>query len=370
MSWADETSGEPTPQGHDDGHHQPVEKPAPYVPAYGQMRDNPGPQPVVPAPQPQRPKKRPGAWLVGGLVVAGLCTGLDAYQAGGLPQGWPTTLTRSTVMQVPGLPTPTPPASAGTVVQAAPSARPTPATSPTTPASRSRTNPTPGRESQPTPLGSPAPLLARSDAYSFIGLPDLKQDVVAYDPCRPIHYVTRAANAAPGGQDLINAGFAELSRVTGLVFINDGETLEGPSEQRAAYQPDTYGDRWAPVLVVWSTPEESPGLERQQDGEEIGVNLGYAGSYAVSPSTKDPYVYVTGEMVLNPSVIEEGSVYEGPALASAVIAHELAHLVGLGHVDDQSQLMNTESGYGVQTYADGDRTGLEVLGKGACSPGL
>ncbi|WP_255769144.1 hypothetical protein [Pseudarthrobacter sulfonivorans] len=169
---------------------------------------------------------------------------------------------------------------------------------------------------------------------------------------------------------MINAGFNELSRVTGLQFINDGETLEAPSEQRPMYQPDSYGDRWAPVLVAWSTPEESPKFTRVQEGEKIGDILGFAGSQAVSPSTKDPYVYVTGQVVLNAPALAEGSAVEGPTLTPAAIAHELAHLVGLDHVDDASQLMYPEAGFGVYAYASGDLTGLAALGRGTCSPGL
>ncbi|WP_146069249.1 matrixin family metalloprotease [Arthrobacter sp. ZGTC412] len=240
----------------------------------------------------------------------------------------------------------------------------------TTPNGRSKTTPTPGRESQPTPLGSPAPVSTRSDSYAFLGLPDLKQGTVAYDPCRPIHYVTRAANSPEGGHEMINEGFNELSRVTGLQFINDGETLEAPSEQRPMYQPDSYGDRWAPILVAWSNSDESPRLSREQSGNRFTEALGYAGSRAVSPSTKDRYVYVTGQVVLNTPALAEASAVEGPTLTPSVIAHELAHLVGLDHVDDPTQLMYPESSHQRPTYADGDLTGLAALGRGTCSPGL
>lgn len=56
--------------------------------------------------------------------------------------------------------------------------------------------------------------------------------------------------------------------------------------------------------------------------------------------------------------------------ASGVIKHELAHLVGLGHVHDTGQLMNAESTAGAWTYQDGDLAGLAVLGQGKCRPGL
>lgn len=169
---------------------------------------------------------------------------------------------------------------------------------------------------------------------------------------------------------MINQGFDDLSRITGLQFVNDGETLEAPSEQRPIYQPDSYGDRWAPVLLAWSNSEESPRLSREQSGERFTEALGYAGSGAVLPSSRDRYVYVTGQVVLNTQALAEASAVEGPALTPSVIAHELAHLVGLDHVNDPTQLMYPESSYQRPTYADGDLTGLAALGRGTCSPGL
>ena len=37
--------------------------------------------------------------------------------------------------------------------------------------------------------------------------------------------------------------------------------------QRAPYQPDAYGDRWAPLLIAWTTPEVAPQLK----GKVIGT---------------------------------------------------------------------------------------------------
>jgi hypothetical protein len=45
--------------------------------------------------------------------------------------------------------------------------------------------------------------------------------------------------------------------------------------------------------------------------------------------------------------------------------HELGHVVGLGHVQDDRQLMS-EHGHGVYAFAAGDRSGLKRLGEGPC----
>ena len=60
---------------------------------------------------------------------------------------------------------------------------------------------------------------------------------------------------------------------------------------------------------------------------------------------------------------------EGSRYARAVVMHELAHVVGLDHVDDPTQLMNPE-GTDVTEFAAGDLAGLARLGGGQCVPEL
>ncbi len=154
---------------------------------------------------------------------------------------------------------------------------------------------------------------------------------------------------------------AEVSAATGLRFVNDGTTSEGPSDERKPYQQDRYGHRWAPVLIAWSTPVESPRLE--------GKVAGFGGSVHVAASTHHSAL-VTGEVALDAPALEEIMQRpSGPLLVRAVIMHELGHVVGLDHVDDPKQLMNAEN-TGVTEFADGDRAGLAVLGSGACVPEL
>ncbi len=78
---------------------------------------------------------------------------------------------------------------------------------------------------------------------------------------------------------MILDAMARVSFATRLSLINDGSTTEGPSEARAAYQRDRYGDRWAPVLISWATPSEAP---------DFGVDVvGEAGPAAVRTPSGD-----------------------------------------------------------------------------------
>jgi hypothetical protein len=185
---------------------------------------------------------------------------------------------------------------------------------------------------------------------------------VAYDPCRPVHYVLRPDAAPPGGDALVHEAFARLSQVAGLQFVHDGPTDEPGTRDRELFQPDRYGDRWAPVLVAWETEEQNPAL--------AGDIVGEAGSVAVSLGD-GPRVFLSGTVSLDAGQLPELLARpDGAATVRSIVLHELGHLVGLGHVEDTAQLMYPKSQEEVTDYAAGDLTGLSRLGSGPCVPDL
>jgi hypothetical protein len=217
-----------------------------------------------------------------------------------------------------------------------------------------------GREEARVPLGSP-PLESDLDhgPHAFTQLQDDGTTPVAYDPCRPIHYVVRAAGQPDGADALVAAAVDRVSHATGLQFLDDGATTEGPSSKRAAYQPDRYGKRWAPVLVTWSNATETP----QLGGDVAGLG----GSASVHRDGVD--VYVTGAVTLDAEEITRlMATPNGSAVALGVVTHEFGHLVGLDHVDDPTQLMYPSTNLAVTSFAAGDREGLALLGQGRCTP--
>ncbi|MDN4612278.1 matrixin family metalloprotease [Arthrobacter burdickii] len=217
-----------------------------------------------------------------------------------------------------------------------------------------------GVEAGDVPLGVPPPAPA-SNAYKLMESPVEDQEWVAYDPCRPVHYVVRPDNAPAGSEGLVQEAVAEVSAATGLQFVDDGTTMEAPTEDRDLYQPELYGKRWVPVLITWTDPTEIPGLE----GDVAGL-----GGSDYAQTLGHPLVYVGGQVQLDaPDAAETLQYPDGRAYLKATIMHELGHVVGLDHVDDPHELMYADN-IGQISFGDGDRAGLALLGTGPCVPGL
>jgi hypothetical protein len=220
--------------------------------------------------------------------------------------------------------------------------------------------PPPGLEESDEPLGQPPALGEASHSYKFLVL-NHDGTPAGYSPCRPLHYVVNAELAPAGATDLVHDAIRTIGEATGISFINDGATTEAPSQDRQPYQPGSYGDRWAPLLISWTTPEAAPKLK----GQVIGT--GGSTHYSFEGGTKS---FVTGSLELDaPQISLELERPDGARYASAVILHELGHVMGLEHVDDPVQLMYPEIG-APDGLAPGDLNGLRELGRAACRKDL
>lgn len=192
----------------------------------------------------------------------------------------------------------------------------------------------------------------------FLATQDRSDAAVSYDPCRVIRVVINPRTMPPDAAGLVEDGLELLGNATGLQFEVEGTTDEPSTNPRPSFQPMRYGDRWAPILISWSDPEESP---------ELGDAAGVAGSEYVE--ARGRYVYVSGHLVLDgPDLAKILAVDAGDSrvFVSDVILHELGHLVGLDHVDDENELMFPEGRGERHGFGPGDRRGLYELGGGRC----
>lgn len=207
------------------------------------------------------------------------------------------------------------------------------------------------------PLGAPPPAPAGIGGYAFTMTAE-NGSPVAFDPCRAIRYVVRPDGQPENGLELLRWAFGQVTAATGLQFLEEGATTEAPSETRPAYQPDRYGDRWAPVLVAWSSAAETSLLA---DGV-----LGRAGPDTFGSTEGGTMRFVSGLAVFNGAALDQQLRTGDDSKARSVLLHELGHLVGLAHVPDPYQVMFDTNAYPLASYRAGDLRGLEQLGRGPC----
>lgn len=224
-----------------------------------------------------------------------------------------------------------------------------------------KTAPPVGVGSENSRLGIPQPQ-TYSQSYKFTNMNSKGSAPISWDPCRAIHYVINPNNQPLNGQEMIKYAISEISYYSGFKFIFDGETDEEFSETRKGYQPEKYGEKWAPVLFTWSTPTTHPGLTKEILGE---------GGASILNRSGDTSIYVTGMVDLETIALDEYMSSKGDnSKVIAVILHELGHVMGLDHSEGPWEIMYPEANMQVTKLGLGDKSGLSILGSQPCHPEL
>jgi hypothetical protein len=178
-----------------------------------------------------------------------------------------------------------------------------------------------------------------------------------WDPCRPIRYVVSGAEPFAGANAMLTQVLAEAGAASGLRFVDAGTTTEPASVDRSPYQPQRYGRTWAPVLVAWTDQAQVPDL--------AGNVIGLGG--AVSATVHGTKRLVSGVLYFDqPELFLIAQRGTGYASMRTVMLHEVGHLLGLGHVQDPTEVMYPSDG-AQGDYGPGDLSGLAYAGAAPCS---
>ncbi len=141
-------------------------------------------------------------------------------------------------------------------------------------------------------------------SYAFLQTQADGETPVAYDPCTPVRLVVNERLAPDDADAVLERAVAEVREASGLDHVDDLGELMHPSSPRSSW---------------------GPGLD-------------------------------------TPDLVDGGS---GGEVATGVLMHELAHVLGLDHVDDLGELMHPSSPR--SSWGPGDRAGLAALGDAPCA---
>jgi hypothetical protein len=190
--------------------------------------------------------------------------------------------------------------------------------------------------------------------YKFLAV--IGGEPVRWNPCQPIHYTIDAGAAPDGSVDDVYEAIRRISSATGITFVFDGPTTEIPRRDRPSYEPERYGNRWAPVVIAWVTPG-------QTDIPFSGNGHAFVAVARPLTAPDDPRQFVSGWIVLNAQHPDPPG-WSDPGDAGPTLLHELGHIMGLNHVASKAELMEPSGGL-VTDFGPGDRQGLALLGRPA-----
>ncbi len=174
---------------------------------------------------------------------------------------------------------------------------------------------------------------------------------VGWDPCKTVEYAVNPAGMPEGARPMIDRAIARISAASGLAFEDAGDTDRRPFTGSLVRLGGSN-----PVVIGWADAGEYA---------ELGGDVAGLGGGAAEDGATGRLHYVTGGVVLDREVFTAANVAERPRVMEAIVVHELAHVVGLGHVGEPMELMFGDNAGQVE-LGPGDREGLARLGSVPC----
>ena len=190
-----------------------------------------------------------------------------------------------------------------------------------------------GLQTDPGPCQPQIPSYPGAGAKQFL-FETFSGSVARWDPCDALEYRVNVDDA-PNQQaiDSMNAAIRTVEEATGIDFVYRGTTSAGT---------DLDPVNGIDAVIGFSRPERTP----QLGGSVIGVGGGWFGEREVV------YGYAFADVT--------DGLGTGRRL-QAVFMHEIAHMMGLAHVNDANELMYPFA-TSWTTFGTGDLEGLYLMG--------
>lgn len=252
-------------------------------------------------------------------------------------------------------------------------------TGPTSPGTPSDPGPPRKPETPAPPPPAEVPGQGSSASFSFTedGQASDPRTARRWDRCTRIRWAADLSRAAAYGMDpgvaltVLSAAFSDAAAVTGYTFEfvgrADGElTQQVTMPERQADAP--WSERYEIGISVGAQGDTAgydlPGISGDRAG--VAYSLWYTLDDGIQAMRLATVAIDADDLTPTPPpgaapVLDESALY-------AVARHELAHVLGLAHVDDRTQLMYYSLVDGLSTYQNGDRAGLWLLASQPCFP--
>jgi hypothetical protein len=176
---------------------------------------------------------------------------------------------------------------------------------------------------------------------------------ISWKTCKPLTYRLNTLEAGPGDRKTLKKSLKKITQASGYRFKYVGKTKQKP-------QSGSHNPRGTDIVIAW--------LDKSKTNMIPNDNvLGVGGAFTDGRHSR----LFDGRLVLNTPILDQlpdgfgtGNATGYLGTRGAVIMHELAHVMGLGHAREESQIMYPSVTYKKAKWGAGDYQGLKQLGNG------
>lgn len=177
---------------------------------------------------------------------------------------------------------------------------------------------------------------------------------VQFNPCAPVRWRFNPHGAPTGAKAEVKVAFKQLSAATGIRFVYAGKTKAIPGSTKHRWPGNTN------MVVAWAKPSQT---KWDLYGNVIGRGGQISTARARTAKGKTAYQITRSGLVLD-NTFPAPAGFVGPNARGSIIVHELGHVVGLGHAnnDPNQQMYPSAENVWNGVYQAGDLNGMRHVG--------